>query len=265
MKDSNANFNYLVNEAINHARLFKGWDFSYLTDSGRMIDSLKKWNYINKVKPYLEGIDSLLDIGTGGGEVLSRLQPLPKLSYAVEDYPPNVILAKERLEPLGVKVVAIPEGEEPPFANLPFENNYFDLIINRHTGCTLSEIYRILKTGGYYITQQVGGLTTVNLRLIMCGEEATHISNWNLKVAKERLIKSGFKIVDEMDEIGYSRFYDIGAIIYHLIACPWTIEDFTVEKYRDGLLYLHQYIEQHEYFDMLFEWLFMAARKPLNQ
>jgi len=245
--DSEKYFEYLVNEAIRDVQSFKGWDFSFLTNSGRMIESPHKWNYANKLQPYLLGIETLLDIGTGGGEVMARLQPLPKLSYAVEDYPPNIKIAKERLEPLGVKVVPINQGSDPPFRDLPFEDNYFDLVINRHTGCTDAEVYRILKPGGYYITQQVSGQTAINLQRILLDDETIQAPEWNLKVATERLKACGFKIIEEMEDVGYLRFFDIGAIVFHLIACPWTIEDFTTGKYRDKLLYLHKHIEQQGY------------------
>jgi SAM-dependent methyltransferase len=141
--DSEKYFEYLVNKAIRDVQSFKGWDFSFLTSSGRMVESPHKWNYINKLQPYLSGIETLLDIGTGGGEVMARLQPLPELSYAVEDYPPNINVARERLEPLGVKVIAINQDNDLPFGSLPFEDNYFDLVINRHTGCTDAGVYRI--------------------------------------------------------------------------------------------------------------------------
>ena len=259
----NADFEYLLSQAVEDAKSFKGWDFSYVADSGRMVDSLHKWNYTDKVRPYLSGIDTLLDIGTGGGEIMSRLQPLPKSSYAVEDYPPNVRLARERLEPIGVKVVAIEQEFEPPWmADLPFEDDYFDLVINRHTGYTASEIYRTLKPSGYYITQQVGGLTWINLKLIMRGKQGTRVPNWNLKFVTDELTSCGFKVVEEMEEVAYLRFFDVGAIVYYLIAIPWMIEDFTVEKYKGKLLYLHHYIKRHGHFDMVFERLFVIARKP---
>ena len=261
MKKNN-NFENLINQAVEDARSFKGWDFSHITDSRRMVDAPTKWNFINKVQPYMQDIDTLLDIGTAGGEVVSRIRPLPSHTFAVEDFPPNVTLAKEKLEPLGVKVIGIEPGKEPPFGDLPFENNYFDVIINRHTGYTGNEVYRILKPGGYYVTQQLGGLTTINLGMIMQGEKATKLSNWNLKVFKGRMVEEGFEIIDEVDEINFGRFFDVGAIVYHLITCPWTVEDFTPEKYRDELHYLHNYIEKHGYFDVLYEWLFIAARKP---
>ena len=251
----------MVNEAIKDVRSFKGWDFTYLTDSGRMIEFPHEWNYINKIQPYLFGIDTLLDIGTGGGEIMSMLRPLPELSYAVEDYPPNIKVAQEKLVPLGVKVMPIEEGSDPPFGNLPFDDSYFDLVINRHTGYTGSEIFRILKPDGHYITQQVNGQTTINLQRILLGDETIEAPYWNLKVATDRLRACGFRIIEETEYAGCLRFFDIGAIVYHLVACPWTVEDFTVEKYRGKLLCLHRYIEQQGYFDMDYGLLFLIARK----
>ena len=60
------------------------------------------WNYYNVVLPYLRVAGTLLDMGTGGGEVLSRFQPLPPVTYATEQYKPNVAVAREKLETLGV-------------------------------------------------------------------------------------------------------------------------------------------------------------------
>jgi hypothetical protein len=70
-----------------------------------------------------------------------------------------------------------------------------------------------------------------------------------------------FKIIEELEEVGYLRFFDIGAIVYYLIACPWTTSDFTVEKYRDKLLYLHEYIKQQGYFDINYELVFIVVKK----
>lgn len=53
-----------------------------------------KWNYFNKVKPYLSKIERLLGLGTGGGERLSKFRPLPRETYATEGYKPNVSIAK---------------------------------------------------------------------------------------------------------------------------------------------------------------------------
>ena len=61
------------------------------------------------VIPFMRDAATMLDMGTGGGEFLFSLHPLPKTVYATEGYKPNVPIARQRLEPLGVKVVYFEE------------------------------------------------------------------------------------------------------------------------------------------------------------
>src|SRR5712692_8615791 len=94
--------NYLTSE-YNHS--FAGWDFSYLNGRLEEIGSVgDTWEYAEKVKVAFSTAQSLLDMGTGGGELLSSLQPLPPHTCATEGYAPNVPIARQRLEPLGVQV-----------------------------------------------------------------------------------------------------------------------------------------------------------------
>jgi 2-polyprenyl-3-methyl-5-hydroxy-6-metoxy-1,4-benzoquinol methylase len=84
---------------------FTGWDFSYLR--GRMEEERPTWDYAERVRARFSSVTSLLDMGTGGGEVLASLAPLPARATATEGYPPNVEVARARLAPLGVTVTAI--------------------------------------------------------------------------------------------------------------------------------------------------------------
>jgi hypothetical protein len=74
-------FNFLVKEAETP---FSGWDFSYIQGTGRLADSPLSWSYTSKVLMYIRKSESLLDMGTGGGEYLSMLQPLPQKTCASE-------------------------------------------------------------------------------------------------------------------------------------------------------------------------------------
>jgi len=228
---------------------FSGWDFSFIYGTGREVEAPLKWNYYNIVLPYLKKFEKMLDMGTGGGEVLSKFAPLPPVTYATEQYHPNVAVAKKRLEPLGVKVFEIEEEKSPPYnAHLLFKDGFFDLIINRHEAYYPPELMRILKHGGIFITQQVGRLTNFNLVQFMLGKSVP-VPNWNLKSAVDELKKAGFKIAQQQEDIQFQRFYDIGAIIYLLKAIPWTIEDFSVPKYRDKLWELHVKISEDGFYD----------------
>ena len=98
-------------------------------------------------------------MGTGGGEFLSSLRNLPEKIYATEGYEPNFYIAKEKLKSLNGEVRFIHDKN-----SLPFEDSHFDIIINRHEDFSLVEIERLLKPGGVFITQQVGGLNDYNLK-----------------------------------------------------------------------------------------------------
>jgi hypothetical protein len=68
----------------------------------------------------------LLDIDTGGGEVLASLQPLPATTVATEGWEPNLPVARDRLAPFGVDVRRH-DGTDP----LPARDGEFDLVLNR--------------------------------------------------------------------------------------------------------------------------------------
>jgi SAM-dependent methyltransferase len=150
-------FDELIREAL--AAPFEGWDFSWL--DGRKTDFALPWDYSATVRTRMQGIDAMLDMGTGGGEILASLAPFPGRVCATESYPQNVAIARERLEPLGVDLRDT--SNDPDNLNMPFDDAAFDLVINRHESYVPAEVSRILKPGGRFITQQCGGYAEVDL------------------------------------------------------------------------------------------------------
>jgi hypothetical protein len=61
MLDREELFEFLIQE---YEHPFSGWDFSHIRD--RMVSSPLPWSYASKILPKLIGVDSLLDMGTGG-------------------------------------------------------------------------------------------------------------------------------------------------------------------------------------------------------
>ncbi|MEZ4555928.1 MAG: hypothetical protein R2854_05660 [Caldilineaceae bacterium] len=82
---------------------FSGWDFTRYAD--RWTEAAPTWDYAGLVRAAVAHADALLDMDTGGGEFLAALAPLPPMTVATENYPPNIPLAQARLEPLGVQVL----------------------------------------------------------------------------------------------------------------------------------------------------------------
>ncbi|MGC5327856.1 class I SAM-dependent methyltransferase [Brevibacillus sp. SYSU BS000544] len=237
-------------------RSFEGWDFSYITDTGRMQSEPLSWCYTSEILGDLRKTTSLLDMGTGGGEYLAKLIPLPALTCATEGYAPNVPIAKNRLEPLHVQVYEVIDDE-----HLPLPSSHFEMIINKHESFSPSEVNRILQPQGVFYTQQVGGLDMIQLNDAL-GANAEHMySTWNLASACAQLEEAGFVIERSAEAFPYARFYDVGAIIYYLKAILWQIPDFTVEKYRDPLEKFHQTIQENGYIQFQSHRFFLQARK----
>ena len=81
------------------------------------------WSYDERAHHHVQSATSFLDLGTGGGERLSRLGPFRSLGVATEGYRPNVPLAAQRLQPLPVPLLVrslcrslcrSPEPQPPP-------------------------------------------------------------------------------------------------------------------------------------------------------
>lgn len=234
-------FNFLVADANTP---FSGWNFSYITATGRMTEAPLTWSYASIVLNSFRNTQSLLDMGTGGGEFLSSLHPLPSYTCATEGYAPNVPIARQHLEPLDIKVYEA-RGNGP----LPFTDNQFDLVINRHEAYSAREVWRILKPGGKFITQQVGGSNCTELNTLLAAPTYPY-SDWQLDYAVRELQDVGWHIITQKEDHPVTRFFDIGALIYYFKAIPWQIPDFSLEKYFDRLVELHNMIQHGRYLDV---------------
>lgn len=254
MKNLSGNelFDYLISEANEK---FEGWDFSYIESTGRMREFPLSWNYRNKVMAGLLRASSLLDMGTGGGEFLSSLSPLPEYTCATEGYEPNISIAEKRLKPLGVKVYRVCDDE-----CLPFPDRTFNLVINRHESYSEKEVARILKDHGTFITQQVGGLNDREINELL-GAPRSKYYDWNLEIAVRRLKEAGLKIAEQKEDIVKTRFYDIGAIVFYLKAIPWQVPGFTVEKYFERLKEIDSQIQKAGYIDFTCHRFLVIANK----
>ena len=219
---------------------FQGWDFGYITDSGRVQSGILPWSYGTMAKKYMHDAKRMMDMGTGGGEFLSSLIPLPAYTCATEAYPPNIAIAEDRLRPLGVKVYSITDDSQ-----LPFTDGAFDLVLNRHESYDPQEVNRVLSDGGIFLTQQVGWSDCREINEQLDIPMPTEYADWELDFAVDQLLDNGFHIKEKHEAAPVQRFYDIGTLVYYLKTIPWQVPDFTVDRYRDSLWKIHLEIEQN--------------------
>lgn len=225
--------NCLAEEAAS----FSGWDFSHL--KGRWEGEQLPWDYEQILRQYLKPEHKLLDMGTGGGEFLLSLNHPAAQCSVTEGWEPNVKLCQERLEPLGICVRKINDPK-----HIPYPDEAFDLVINRHEAYDLNEVYRILKPGGSFITQQVGGDNDADLSVkLNCYREHVDADAYDLHKAMAAAVKSGFTVNQGFESYTPIKFYDLGALVYFAHIIEWEFGGFSVETHFDQLCTLQQELE----------------------
>lgn len=210
-----------------------GWDFSSIINRSK--EHRTSWNYRALARQHMQGITSMLDQDTGGGEVFSSLAPFPPHTWATESYPPNILVAKNRLEPLGVQIITDYDD-----SSIPLPDSSLDLILNRHGGYSEHELIRLLRPGGIFLTQQVGGQNCIRMNELLQETVDFKYSYWTKDFITHRLLDAGFSLLATKEEFPILEFFDIGALVFFLRIVSWQIADFNVDKCHDKLLAIHQ-------------------------
>ena len=242
-------------EAIAHIH---GWDFSHIADKYEEEHDIP-WDYDSLVRQYLKKDMKLLDYDTGGGEFLLSLGHPYENTAATEGFPPNVKLCQEKLIPLGID---LKECSDP--AKLPFGDSSFDLVINRHGDFCPEELYRVLKPGGLFITQQVGDRNDLDLVRMVFPDTEDPTSGLHLSVQQRAFEQAGFEIVRAEEHFGQIRFYDVGAFVWFARIIEWEFPGFSVDSCFDRLLQMQAQLEQKGSIDGTIHRYLIIARKPME-
>ena len=254
-----SDFDRLVHEG--NSEPTEGWDFSWF--DGRATEGRPSWRYLESLTQRMAHADAVLDVQTGGGErfaqALRTCTTRPKTLAATESWPPNVLVARRTLAPLGVAVAEV--SKEDPF---PFGDESFDLVCSRHpTVNNWSELHRVLTRGGVYFSQQIGAGTNSELTDFLMGPHSlSHDQRVDVAVARAR--DAGLEIIDAREESLPVAFFDVGVVVYFLRKVIWTVPDFSVDRYRESLRRLHQMIEKDGSFTSHSQRFFIEARKSIE-
>lgn len=239
---------------IEESAAFQGWDFSHLDGRWRVEDT--PWDYGSVVRAHLRPADMLLDMGTGGGEFLLTLGHPPHQTCVTEGWPPNHALCQARLAPLGIRVEQVLPDDQ-----LRFGDALFDVIINRHESFDMAEVRRVLKPGGLFITQQVGGVNELELGRALVSDFVHPFAHHTLAHNAALTEAAGFAVLDQREAFPHCIFDDVGAVVYYAKTIPWIFPDFSVERYLPGLLRLQEQLETNGQIDATGHRFLLVARK----
>jgi len=233
-----------------------GWDFSHIdgryTEEGDL-----PWSYREAILRYLRPDSRILDIDTGGGEFLLSLGHPFGNTAATEAYPPNAALCRQTLLPLGIDFRTA-DGK----GILPFDDETFDMVINRHGDFNPREIYRVLKPGGLFITQQVGAENDRELVALLLPEvKKLPFPEQYLGITSEKFKAEGFRILEEAECFRPIRFFDVGALVWFARIIEWEFPGFSVERCAERLLEAQKLLELLGCIEGQIHRFFLIARK----
>lgn len=233
----------------------RGWDFSHI-DGRYDAERDLPWDYEKSVRSCLKNHLELLDYDTGGGEFLLSLNhPCDKTS-ATEGYPPNVKLCREKLLPVGIN---FKECNDP--ANIPFDDEAFDLMINRHGDFDAMEAFRLLRRDGVFITEQVGENNDRDLVEMVLPEAKKPFSDLNLAKQRKRFEEAGFQIIQAEEAYRPIKFYDIGAFVWFAHIIEWEFPGFSVDQCFEQLLKMQEIVDRDGKVEGTIHRYFIIAKK----
>lgn len=147
-------------------------------------------------------------------------------------------MAREAPGKHGIDVVEFGQPDDDHHAApMPFENDAFDLVVNRHEAYHPAEVARVLAPGETFLTHQVGGDELPELAELLGYTPATsHVTFPRLRAA---LTDAGLATAGA-EHIGSYTFADVAAGVAYPNHVPWAVpDDFTVDRHADQLRTLH--------------------------
>ena len=168
----------------------KDWDFSKINYVSEYLTDWDLYKILNSIsKPDFK----ILDLGTGGGEkVLKNFPPVSEILGT--DFSEEMIkTANANLKKSKRTNIKFKQMDN---LNMTTPNNYFDVVVARHTCINAKQIYNTLKPGGTLLVRGVDKLDCWALKLLYNGGQAFDDTKPISVVDYENILAAGFKKVE---------------------------------------------------------------------
>lgn len=230
------------NKELSYYEKIKNWDFSKIKYE---TESLTNWDMYKILNKYATTKSRILDLGTGGGEKVINKFP-NALEIIATDFSPEMIkTAKENLKKSNKENIKFKVMDN---LNMNTQDNYFDIVVARHTCIDASQIYKTLKNNGLLILRGVDKLDCWQLkRLFNCGQAFNDIKPIS-QVDYENILDTGFNNVELIPIYDREYFKTKEDLLALLLKTP-ILADFSEEHKNKGdidMKKLDEYIEKNK-------------------
>lgn len=168
----------------------KNWDFDEFQIETEL---LTNWDLIKILKSIVKENSKILDLGTGGGEKLLKYYPNCSEILGTDLSYEMILTANNNLKKSGRKNISFRVMDN---LNMDVLNNYYDIVIARHTVIDPRQIYKVLKEDGYLLVRGVDKYDCHSLKRIFKRGQAYNDKVPISIIDYEAILDAGFKDVE---------------------------------------------------------------------
>ncbi|WP_117161737.1 class I SAM-dependent methyltransferase [Paraliobacillus sp. X-1268] len=212
-----------------------GWDFSKLQVRSEVVS----WDFNEEVKKKSSNVDILLDIGTGGGENVLTIAASFLFLVGIDSSYGMIETAQTNFKKAGILNARFSQMSSD---KLKFPAGFFDVVTCRHAPFSSMEVNKVLKKGGYFLTQQVGEGDKINIKRAFNRGKLVEENGTLLARYVRELKESGFSEIQYFENDAIEYYQRPEDLIFLLKHTP-TIPNFG-EKSTDFEI-LNDFIENH--------------------
>ena len=232
----------MKNDELKFYSNVKNWDFSMIKSEE---EKLTNWDMFKILNDCTNENSVVLDLGTAGGERV--LKKFPKVEQIIAtDFSEEMIKTLDRvLKKSGKKNI---EFRVMDNLNMDTPDNYFDVVVARHTPTSPKQIYKTLKNNGKLIIEGVDKLDCWQLERLFNRGQAFNDGKPISQIDYENVLDAGFKNV-ELVPIYVREYFKTKEDLVALLLKTPILDDFSevVEKNEKDLEKLDQYIKENTY------------------
>ncbi len=218
----------------------KNWEFSMINYTKEI---LTNWDLYELLKLNANKESRVLDLGTGGGEKVIKYFPDCKEILATDFSEEMIKTARDNLRKSGRKNIEFRTMDNLKM-NTP--NNYFDIVVARHTCTDAQQIYNTLKDGGKLLLRGVDKLDCWGLKILFGKGQAFDDTKPISLIDYENILKAGFKHV-ELVPIHVREYYKTKEDLLALLLKTPILVDFS--EIEDNIIIdddkINQYIKEY--------------------
>lgn len=206
----------------------KNWNFK---DINYISENFTKWDMYEILNKHITPDSKVLDIGTGGGERVLKSFPDCKEILATDLAEEMINTANENLKKSGRKNISFRIMDN---LNMDVKDNYFDIVVARHTCIDANQIYKTLKPGGKLILRGVDQLDCWHLKRIFNRGQGYKDKKAISLIDYENILDAGFKNV-ELVPIHVREYYKTKEDLVALLMKTPIISNFSETESNESL------------------------------